>query len=155
MNSLKQITSLETLILYLCLVSLCSKQQVVLETLEDIEELKQCFLNLNLDSILTPSKKQKLSAEKEESQAEARHILIDFLTSLLARPQAFLREMANSCFKNFCVDFLDQKGFEQLISIVKTPNTEAGQFMDGDQIQEDGADGELGEEVEESSDDDY
>ncbi len=78
---------------------------------------------------------------------------MDFLTSMLTKPQAFLREVANHCFKNFCVKSLDSDSLVRLLTIVSTPNLQAGEFMQGGQenMEEDGDEGEL---VEESDDSD-
>jgi hypothetical protein len=98
-----------------------------------------------------------MSAEAEGAQKEAESVLIDFLTSMLTKPQSFLREVANTCFKCFSATTLDQSGLERLLAIVATPNKEAGEFMDGEQAGEDEEDGEIEEigtsEDEEDSDD--
>ena len=83
-------------------------------------------------------------------------MLIDFLTSMLTKPQSFLREVANQCFKQFAL-CVDEQGLARLLGIVATPNQEAGEFMDGeDQGEEDEEEGEGEEVVDElvSSDDD-
>lgn len=79
---------------------------------------------------------------------------MDFLISMLTKPQSFLREVANTCFQHFSTNCLDDNGLERLLAIVATPNNEAGNFMDGEHqngIDED--DGELAEIEGESSDD--
>jgi hypothetical protein len=59
--------------------------------------------------------------------------LVDFLTSLLAKPQSYLREVANMCFKNFCVDAIEHTNLARLLEIISAPNKEAGDFMEGPQ----------------------
>ena len=49
---------------------------------------------------------------------------------MLAKPQSFLREAANMCFKNFCVDCIDEASLARLLGIVSTANKEAGEFME-------------------------
>jgi len=61
-----------------------------------------------------------------------------------------LREVANLCFKNFCVNSLDTDSLVRLLTIVSTPNLQAGEFMQGNQEEEDGSEGELVEESEDS-----
>lgn len=71
-----------------------------METLEDIEELKECYSNLGLQKVKENThKKAKRNSEDETNKKEAQSVLIDFLTSMLTKPQSFLREVANSCFK--------------------------------------------------------
>ena len=60
-------------------------------------------------------------------------MLIDFLTSMLTKPQSFLREVANTCFKHFCVKCVDETNLWRLLGIVGTANKEADDFMMGDQ----------------------
>ena len=55
---------------------------------------------------------------------------MDFLTSLLTKPQSFLRDVANYCFKQFCTESLDDDTLNRLLKIVSTKNQEAGEFMD-------------------------
>lgn len=106
-------------------------QTIVMETLEDIEELKECFGNLGIDKVQT-GKKAKKTEEEEAAQKEAQSVLIDFLTSMLTKPQSFLREVANTCFKHFCVKCVDEENLWRLLGIVGTANKEAGDFMEGD-----------------------
>ena len=61
-----------------------------------------------------------------------------------------MREVANLCFKNFCVKSLDTDTLVRLLTIVSTPNQQAGEFMTGQPEEE----GEEGESVEESEDSD-
>jgi len=107
--------------------------------LEDIEELKECYQNLGIDKV-GPKKAKKakvVDEDAEEAQAEARSVLVDFLTSQLTKPQSFLRDVANSCFKHFCAECVDQQNLERLLGIVATPNQEAGEFMQGDEALDD------------------
>jgi len=53
-----------------------------METLDDIEELKQCYENLGLDKLQFSLKKPKT----ESTEHEARGILMDFLIGMLAKP---------------------------------------------------------------------
>ena len=78
---------------------------------------------------------------------EAQNVLIDFLTSMLTKPQSFLREVANQCFKQYAL-CVDEQGLARLLGIVATPNQEAGAFMDGDDQGDGDQDEEEGEEVE-------
>lgn len=108
-EQLRKLVAFETLFLNLCLLILIPQtggdQKTVIETLEDIEELKECFQNLGLDKLQAPSKKARKVDEAELAAAkEAQGVLIDFLTSMLAKPQSFLREVANLCFKHFCAE---------------------------------------------------
>ena len=107
-------------------------QNTVVETLEDIEELKECFSNLGIDRIQT-NKKAKKTEEEEPAAKEAQSVLIDFLTSMLTKPQSFLREVANTCFKHFCVQCVDESNLWRLLGIVGTANKEADDFMIGDE----------------------
>ena len=59
-------------------------------------------------------------------------MLVDFLTSMLTKPQSFLREVANTCFKHFSPSFLDEDSLTRLLAIISTPNEAAGDFMDGE-----------------------
>jgi len=65
---LRQLTAIETLFLNLTLLVLVpqalSDQSTVVETLEDIEELKECFSNLGIDKVQT-GKKVKKTEEDE------------------------------------------------------------------------------------------
>jgi len=116
----------------------------VIETLEDIEELKECYSNLGLDKLPQETsgksslKKAKKTSEDMSAKKEAQSVLIDFLTSMLTKPQSFLRDVANSCFKQFSVEFMDEESLGRLLGIVATPNAEAGGFMDakGDEEEE-------------------
>lgn len=90
-EQLRKLVAFETLFLNLCLLILIPQaggdQKTVIETLEDIEELKECFQNLGLDKIQTKSKKaRKMDEDEVATGQEARTVLIDFLTSLLAKP---------------------------------------------------------------------
>ena len=127
----RKLVAYEYLILNVNLLILVpdTEQRIVMETLEDIEEMKECFNNLGLTS--SPQKKRKNSEQAKTD--EAKSVLIDLLTSMLAKPQSFLREAANQCFKNFCVDSLDESSLARLLGIVGTANKEAGEFMEPEQ----------------------
>jgi len=127
---IRQLVSLECLFLNLSLVALIPQdKQSVIEVMEDIEELKECYNNLGIDTVKSSSKKAKRTSEDNTARIEAQGVLIDFLTSLLTKPQSFLREVANACFKQFCVECLDEEGIARLMGIVATPNAEADGFM--------------------------
>jgi len=104
--------------------------------MQEIEELKECFGNMNLAAALESGKKSKKSAVMEE-QKEAFKILFDLLLSMLTKPWSFLRDMANYVFKSFCTE-LDEETLKQMIKIVSTPNAEAA----GDFMEEEESDGE-------------
>jgi len=63
-----------------------------------------------------------------------------------------LREVANLCFKNFCVNSLDSDSLLRLLTIVSTPNQQAGEFMQGGQENIEEEEGDIIEESEEDSD---
>lgn len=147
---LRKLVSLENLILNLCLVSLVPQgaqdQKLVVETLEDIEEVKACYQDLGLIMVSENSnKKRKESADKKEAQLEAESNLMDFLISMLTKPQSFLREVANTCFQHFSTSCIDGNSLERLLAIVATPNKEAGVFMDGEQAEGEESDQEIGD----------
>mgnify|MGYP006117906155 CR=1 FL=1 len=76
---------------------------------------------------------------------------------MLTKPQSFLREVANTCFKFFCVDCVNDANLMSLLTIVSTANAEADDIMDADgKGQEDDGEEEGEEEMEdgESSDSD-
>ena len=67
---------MESLFLNLCLITLVPQitgdKQVVIETLEDIEELKECYTNLGIDKVPESSaKKAKKSSEDMSAKKEA------------------------------------------------------------------------------------
>lgn len=126
-----QLQSLESLILSLNLLALLPQgntgEKGVIETLEDIEELKECFSNLGLDQVPEhPRKKAKKTSSDNTAQVEAHGVLVDFLISQLTKPQSFLRDVANHCFKQFSLVSMDKEGLQRLLAIVATPNQEAG-----------------------------
>jgi len=51
---------------------------------------------------------------------------------MLTKPQSFLREVANTCFKFFCVDCVNDANLMSLLTIVSTANAEADDIMDAD-----------------------
>jgi len=159
----RKLIALETLFLNLCPLVLmpwaAKDQKAVTEALEDLEELKECWENLGLNRI--PESAGKRRKNSEQAQQEALNVLTDYLTSLLTKPQSYLRDVVNNCFKHFCVEAVDGSGLERLLGIVGTRNQEAGDFMDGDANDEDDEDlddaedaDSLEEEEEESSGDD-
>ena len=69
---------------------------------------------------------------------------------MLTKPQSFLREVANTCFKFFCVDCVNEANLMSLLTIVGTANADAGDIMDGE---DKGGEDEGDEEGEEEIDD--
>lgn len=154
-TQIRQLMAIETLFLNLTLLVLVPQApgngSIVIEILEDIEELKECYGNLGIATVQT-SKKTKDTTERQEAQ----HVLVDFLTSMLTKPQSFLREVANACFRHFCVECVDEASLWRLLGIVGTANQEAGDFMEGENAgegQEDDEEAEL-EQEEDSEDSD-
>lgn len=76
--------------------------------MQEIEELKECFGNMDLGSALESVKKSKKAPTVGAEQKEAFKILFDLLMSMLTKPQSFLRDMANYVFKSFCAE-LDEE----------------------------------------------
>ena len=74
---------------------------MISETLEELEELKECYGNLAIQNVSTVSatKKAKKNESDQQKNLEAQRVLIDFLTSLLTKPQSYLRDVVNNCFK--------------------------------------------------------
>lgn len=97
------------------------------ETLNQIEELMQCFNNLHLGEI--ENKKQQLKSKHDEERNEALRVLFDLMISLLAKSHSFLRETANYVFKQFCSE-LDEESLDQLIKIISTPNEKAAEMFE-------------------------
>lgn len=160
-DQLRKLIAFESMFLNLNLLVLFpqkeSEKKSLLNTLEDIEELKECFSNLGLTTVSTSNKKQKKDNDDKAVQSEAKTVLMDLLTSMLAQPQSFLRESANNCFKHFCTTCLDNDSLSRLLGIVSTPNQEADAFMNGEDAEKETEDGdedeEEGEEISEGSDD--
>jgi hypothetical protein len=124
----------------------------ITETLNQIEELMQCFKNLHLGEA---ANKKQMKSKGDEERGEALHILFDLMISLLARSHSFLRETANYVFKSFCSD-LDEDSLDQLIKIISTPNEKASEMFeqgsdDEDYGEESGDDKEV--DISEDSDD--
>jgi len=132
---IRQLMAVETLFLNLTLLVLVPQaidnQKLVIETLDDIEELKECYINLGINKVQSSKKAKKADTDELEAKQEAQKVLIDFLTSMLTKPQSFLREVANACFKHFCVECVDEESLWRLLGIVGTANQEAGDFMEG------------------------
>ena len=153
-----RLVAIETLFLTLCpliLIPQASKdQKVISETLEELEELKECYSNLGLKDMVASSNK-KAKKEVPDQKQEALGVLIDFLTSLLTKPQSYLRDVVNNCFKHFCVAAMDRENLDRILQIISTKNQEAGQFMDGDakEVEEDEEVEETNEEEEDDSSD--
>jgi hypothetical protein len=84
---------------------------------------------MRIGVVSSSSKVKKLNEEQKKEQDEAKGVLIDLLTSMLAKPQSFLREVANTCFKFFCVDCINESNLMSLLNIVSTANAEAGDIM--------------------------
>ena len=105
----------------------------MLEEVEaEIEELKIVFQNLGLAS----SDEQGKRSKKKIDQTEALDILVDFLISLLTKPQSFLRDIANFTFKQFCTQ-ISPKALSNLAGIIQTPNSEANKMLFGEDEIED------------------
>ena len=98
-------------------------------------------------------KKRKNSSER----AEALRVLFDVLVAQLMKSQAFLREMANHVFRQFCSE-LDQGSLANIISIISTPTARNNEVLDSDDEDEDDdeesgeGENEYGAEVSEDSD---
>jgi len=120
------------------------------ETLSHVEELIECFNKLHLGETIS-IKKQQLNSKIIEERGEALRVLFDLLTSLLAKANSFLREMANYVFKQFCSE-LDESSLDQLLKIIATPNEKVAEMFEegSDSAGED----EYGPEQEESEDSD-
>lgn len=147
----KRALAVEKLLLSLTMV-MCLPNQTETEAnlenmsqmMQEVEELKECFGNLNLASALESGKKSKKS-EAGEDQKEAFKILFDLLLSMLTNPYSFLRDMANYVFKSFCTE-LDEETLKKMINIVSTSNAEAAaDFME--EAESDGESFSSGEEV--------
>jgi DNA polymerase phi len=126
--------------------------QMLEEVEAEIEELKIVFQNLGLAS----SDEQGKRSKKKADQTEALDILVDFLISLLTKPQSFLRDIANFTFKQFCTQ-ISPKALSNLAKIILTPNSEANKMLFGeDEIEDldDEEDGEDEDEGDDESDDD-
>eukprot|EP00352_Strombidinopsis_acuminata_P004292 CAMPEP_0176386886 /NCGR_PEP_ID=MMETSP0126-20121128/36303_1 /TAXON_ID=141414 ORGANISM="Strombidinopsis acuminatum, Strain SPMC142" /NCGR_SAMPLE_ID=MMETSP0126 /ASSEMBLY_ACC=CAM_ASM_000229 /LENGTH=135 /DNA_ID=CAMNT_0017754105 /DNA_START=1342 /DNA_END=1749 /DNA_ORIENTATION=- len=111
------------------LILLPGDMQQISQSMEELEELKDCFVNLKLGSKKYPLKRTKAN---DEERAKAHEVLFDLLISLLAKQQSFLRELANFVFKHFCNE-LDKGTLANLIKIISTPNDEASGFMDDEE----------------------
>lgn len=84
-------------------------------------------------------------------------MLTDFLVGLLAKPQSFLRDVANFTFKQFCTE-VPAETLGNLLKIVLTPNVEAGIMLygenDEDKQNEEGDDEDQSDEDDSDDDDD-
>jgi len=94
--------------------------------------LKTCFTNLNLGEKFVSSTEKA----SEDERTEALKVLFDVLVAQLMKQHAFLREMANFVFKQFCGE-LDAGSLQNLIAIVSTPNERASEMVGGDADQSD------------------
>lgn len=153
----KRALAIEKLLLSLTMV-LCLPNQTETEAnlenmsqmMQEIEELKECFGNMDLASVLEGGKKSK-KGEQSQDQKEAFKILFDLLISMLTNPYSFLRDMANYVFKSFCTE-LDEETLEKMIKIVSTSNADAAaDFME--EAESDGESFSSGEEVSDSDSD--
>lgn len=109
------------------------------EISENIEELQITYQKLGLeqeDAVSGKRSKKKSTPSKAGVDAaqkqEALGVLNDFLISLLAKPQSFLRDVANFTFKQFCTE-VSPASLANLLKIVQTPNVEANQMLFGDE----------------------
>ena len=80
-------------------------------------------------------------------------MLTDFLVGLLAKPQSFLRDVANFTFKQFCTE-VPAETLGNLLKIVLTPNVEAGIMLYGENDEDKKEEGDDGESDEDDSEDD-
>jgi hypothetical protein len=101
---------------------------------QEIEELKECYENMNLDQ----SGKSKKAKTQDADGPGAFRVLFDLLLSLLTKQQGFLREMANYVFKQFCAE-MDQDTLGQMIKIVSTSNEKAADIMQENESEDSGA----------------
>lgn len=128
----------------------------MLEEVEDnIEELKICFQKLDLTAENSGKRsKTKSAAAANPEKAEALEVLVDFLVSLLTKPQSFLRDIANFTFKQFCT-LVSPKALVNLVEIVQTPNADATKMLfDEDEIEKDDEEEDDDEEDDDDEDDD-
>ena len=132
------------------------------EIQDNIEELQICYLKLGLqNSDDNGSKRQKKDKKpatpKTADYNEALSVLTDFLVGLLAKPQSFLRDVANFTFKQFCTE-VPAETLGNLLKIVLTPNVEAGIMLygenDEDKKDEEGGDDESDEDDSDDDEDD-
>lgn len=147
---MRRLVAIETLFLTLCpliLIPHASKDQPTSETLAELEELKACYANLGLKEITASHKKAK--KEDSDNRQEAHGVLIDFLTSLLTKPQSYLRDVVNNCFKHFCAT-MDHESLDSILEIIGSKNQDAGQYLRAKE--EDEEEEETGEEIEVDAD---
>ena len=132
------------------------------EVQDNIEELQICYLKIGLQNgEENPNKKQKKSSKPNtpntNSSTNAEHtealgVLTDFLVGLLAKPQSFLRDVANFTFKQFCTE-VPADTLANLIKIVITPNVEAGLMLYGENDEDKLEQGEDDDESDDDEDD--
>ena len=148
-QTLKRLLAFELLFNNLALLLMIPE---MLEEVEaDIEELKICFTKLGLTTSAAEENGKRSKKKAGGASEEALDVLVDFLISLLTKPQSFLRDIANFTFKQFCTQ-LSAKALANLVSIVQTPNVEATKMLfDQEDVEE--ADEEDGEDEDESEDD--
>ncbi len=127
------------------------------EIQDNIEELQICYLKLGLQNSGESTKRQKKdkkpSTPKTADYNEALSVLTDFLVGLLAKPQSFLRDVANFTFKQFCTE-VPAETLGNLLKIVLTPNVEAGIMLYGENDEDKKEEGDDGESDEDDSEDD-
>lgn len=124
----KRALALEKMILCFALV-MCLPEDVqqMSDTLTQLEELMECFRHLHLGDV--PGRKQPMKSEAAEERKEALRVLFDFLISLLAKANSFLREIANYVFKQFCSE-LDEESLDQLLKVISTPNEKVAEMFE-------------------------
>jgi hypothetical protein len=129
------------------------------EVQDNIEELQICYANLGLQVEDNSQKKHKkkpatpnASGINEEERMKALSVLTDFLVGLLAKPQSFLRDVANFTFKQFCTE-VPTETLNNLLKIVLTPNVEAGIMLYGENDEDKEGDNAEEDDDDESDDD--
>lgn len=93
------------------------------DTLEQIEDIMECFKQLGLGNeaaASNPKKKAKKETSESQQRKKALAVLFDLLIAQLTKSQSFLREMANYVFKQFCGE-LDEASLDHLLEIVAKP----------------------------------
>ena len=147
----KRTLALEKLILSLT-VTMCipgADVRDLTDTLEQVEDLIECFKQLNLgnEANMIASKKKKAKTDGSDKgvlqqRKKALAVLFDLLIAQLTKSQSFLREMANYVFKQFCAE-LDEASLDHLLDIVAKPMAKDGpdDMLESDSEEESDEDG--------------
>ena len=129
------------------------------EIQDNIEELQICYVNLGLHNAHEERAHKKHKKDKKpatpssnEERLKALGVLTDFLVGLLAKPQSFLRDVANFTFKQFCTE-VPAETLGNLLKIVVTPNVEAGIMLYGENDEDKEAEGDEDDDEDDSDDD--